>query len=290
MFITIQNEAITLTVDTLGAQMMSLQTVDGVEYLWQGDPQYWEDRAPVLFPFIARLYRDTYRLNGKSYKMKIHGFAASSEFAVKEQGEDFVTLRLENTPKTYAVYPCAFALDITYRLVDKTVEVIYEVINQDAQEMHFAIGGHPGFCVPLEDGERFEDYRLAFGEACVPDRIGFTEELLLSGCDQPYPLEHGKEISLDHSLFDEDAIILKNMAKKVTLCGTGKRSVTVEYPDMPYLGIWHWPKTDAPYVCIEPWTSLPARQDIEEEFSCKSDMIHLLTGETYKNMWSISVT
>ena len=290
MLLTIQNETLILTVDTLGAQMMGLKSADGVEYLWQGDPKYWADRAPVLFPFIAWLYRDAYRLQGKRYEMKIHGFAVASEFAVKEQGADFVTLRLENTPETYAIYPCAFALDITYRLVDKTVEVIYAVANKDTQEIHFAIGGHPGFCVPLEAGESFEDYRLVFEEACVPDRIGFTEELLLSGCDKPYPLVNGKEIPLKHSLFDENAIILKNMAKKVTLCGAGKRSVTVEYPNMPYLGIWHWPKTDAPYVCIEPWTSLPARQDVEEEFSCKSDMIHLPVGETYENIWTITVT
>lgn len=290
MLITIQNNALALTVDTLGAQMMSLQSADGCQYLWQGDPQYWGDRAPVLFPFIARLYRDTYRLNGKSYQMKIHGFAASSTFAVKERGEDFVTLRLENTEETYAVYACAFALDITYRIVGTRVEVMYSVSNRDANDMHFAIGGHPGFCVPLEEGERFEDYRLVFGEACAPDRIGFTDALLLSGCDKQYPLKNGDTLPLSHDLFDEDAIILKNMAKKVTLYSGGKRSVTVEYPDMPYLGIWHWPKTDAPYVCIEPWTSLPARQGVEEEFSCKSDMIHLAAGETYRNIWTITVT
>ena len=37
MQITIQNDALALTVDTLGAQMMSLQA-NGIEYLWQGDP------------------------------------------------------------------------------------------------------------------------------------------------------------------------------------------------------------------------------------------------------------
>lgn len=290
MLIAIKNQAITLTVDTMGAQMMSLCSADGCQYLWQGDPKYWEDRAPVLFPFIARLYRETYRLNGQEHRMKIHGFAASSEFSVAEQGLDFVTMRLESTANTYAIYPVEFALDITYRLIGTTVEITYCVKNNSGQEMHFGIGGHPGFCVPLEKGESFEDYQLVFGENCVPDRVGFTEELLLSGCDEVYPLKDGRSIALSHDLFNEDAIILKNMARKVTLCGKGKRSVTVAYPDMPYLGIWHWPKTDAPYVCIEPWTSLPARQGVEEEFSCKSDMIHLAAGKTYKNTWTITIT
>ena len=112
MLIAIKNQAITLTVDTMGAQMMSLCSADGCQYLWQGDPKYWEDRAPVLFPFIARLYRETYRLNGQEHRMKIHGFAASSEFSVAEQGLDFVTMRLESTADTYAVYPVEFALEV----------------------------------------------------------------------------------------------------------------------------------------------------------------------------------
>jgi len=67
------------------------------------------------------------------------------------------------------------------------------------------------------------------------------------------------------------------------------RSVTVSYPSMTYLGLWHAPKTEAPYICIEPWTSLPSRQDVVEEFSNKSDLVRLGAGEIYKNQWSITI-
>lgn len=91
-------------------------------------------------------------------------------------------------------------------------------------------------------------------------------------------------------MFDDDAIILKNMAREITLRSMASdRAVTVSYPDMSYLGIWHWPKTDAPYVCIEPWSSLPGRQDVVEELSCKSDLVHLTPGNTYHNTWSITI-
>lgn len=222
--------------------------------------------------------------------MGIHGFASSSEFVVADCGAAHMVLQLTSSPVTRAVYPFDFTLDITYHLTEATVEVTYCVRNMGNQTMHFGIGGHPGFRVPLEEGASFDDYTLKFGEACVPDRIGFTQDLLLSGCDLPYPLQNGDTIPLTHSLFDEDAVILRNMAKEVTLCANGKRSVTVAYPDMNYLGIWHWPRTDAPYVCIEPWTSLPARQDVEEELSCKSDLIHLPAGKTYTSTWTITVT
>ena len=52
---TIENEQLTLSVDSMGAQMMHICSRDGREYLWQGDPAYWPDRAPTLFPFIGRL-------------------------------------------------------------------------------------------------------------------------------------------------------------------------------------------------------------------------------------------
>ena len=55
MIYTIQNEFLTVRVEDLGAQLSSIQTPDGTEYLWQGDPDIWARRAPILFPFIARL-------------------------------------------------------------------------------------------------------------------------------------------------------------------------------------------------------------------------------------------
>lgn len=50
------------------------------------------------------------------------------------------------------------------------------------------------------------------------------------------------------------------------------------------------PKTDAPYLCIEPWRSLPSRQDVVEEFDCKSDLVHLAPGGEYQNCWKVAVT
>lgn len=290
MLITVQNAHIALTVDTLGAQMMSIRSADGCEYLWQGDPAYWEDRAPTLFPFIGRLWNNSYTHRGKPYQMGIHGFAAAAEFTPVEQKSDYLQLSITNTAASLQMYPFAFTLNIGYRLVNNTIEISYSVHNQGSETMPFGIGGHPGFRVPLEAGERFEDYRLEFGLECQPDRVGFTPAVYLSGHDESFPLENGKTLSLSHTLFDEDAIILKNMARQVTLCSAvSQRAVTVSYPDMSYLGFWHWPRTDAPYVCIEPWSSLPGRQDVIEELSCKSDLIHLAPGKEYQNTWSITI-
>ena len=120
--------------------------------------------------------------------------------------------------------------------------------------------------------------------------MGFTPQVFLSGQDQPYPLKEGKYLPLRHDLFDEDAVILKNMSREITLRSrVSPHGVQVSYPDMPYLGLWHVPNTDAPYLCIEPWSSLPARQNVVEDFACKSDLIQLGPGKTYINTWSITI-
>lgn len=289
MLLTIDNGCLQLTVDTLGAQMMNLK-YQGTEYLWQGDSKYWSDRAPILFPFIARLTNDSYTFHGKLYPMTIHGFANASEFLVAEQSEDTLVLELRSNEKTLQQYPIQFALRVIFRLKGNALETTYHVENHSETTMPFGIGGHPGFKVPVGKNEKFEDYYLEFSETCQPDRVGFTPAVYLSGHDERYPLEEGKRIPLSHGLFDEDAVILKNMAREVRLCSkASNHSVTVSFPKMPYLGIWHWPHTDAPYVCIEPWSSLPSRQDVVEELSCKSDLVQLESGCTYENTWAITL-
>lgn len=289
MDITIKNENLSLTVDTVGAQMMHL-LAEGTEYLWQGDPKYWSDRAPHLFPFIGRLTNNSYRLGSAVYPMTIHGFACVSDFAVIEVSEDRLVLELRDSKETRKQYPFAFSLQITYRLAGNRLDITYRIQNLSDVPMPFGIGGHPGFRVPLVDGETFEDYAIHFTHPCQPDRVGFTPAVYLSGHDEKYPLAEDTRIDLRHDLFDEDAIILKNVSREVTLrSNKSGKGVCVSFPKMPYLGIWHWPKTDAPYVCIEPWTSLPSRQDIVEDFYCKSDMLQLEPQCAYTNTWSITV-
>ena len=288
MLVMIQNDQICVTVDTLGAQLMSIRSAEGIEYLWQGDAKYWSDRAPILFPFIGRLTKNSYQYKGKQYAMEIHGFANKMDFEPVEQGCDYLVLELKSTMVTITRYPFDFTLRVIYALNRNKIEVVYQVENRSDRYMPFAIGGHPGFRVPLLPEESFEDYELEFTRPCQPDRVGFTPAVFLSGHDEAYPFE--KKLNLRHDLFDEDAIILKNMDREITLRSrVSHRGVCLSYPDMSYLGIWHWPKTDAPYVCIEPWCSLPSREGEIAVFEEQEDLIRLPAGDTYRNVWTIQI-
>ena len=244
----------------------------------------------MLFPFVARLKDKTYTVNGGTYQMKIHGFASACEFEVAEQTESRVTFVLRDNEVTRAQFPFAFLFKVRYALKESTVEVTYTVDNPEDEMLHFGLGGHPGFNVPLKEGTSFEDYYLRFSQPCEPDRVGFSSEILVSGVDKRYELEGGQIIRLRHDLFDHDAIVLKNMAKSVTIASDKtKRYVTVSYPQMPYVGFWHAERKAAPYVCVEPWVSLPARDGVIEDFACKGDLIHLPGHGSYENTWYITI-
>ena len=286
----IQNEFLAVTVNERGAELWSILGRDGTEYLWQGDEKYWGDRALTIFPFVARLWQGQYRIDNQTYAMPIHGCAPTSQFALAEKTNRRMVFELMDNNETMKQYPRRFVFRAIYELEDNELAVTYEVENRDEKPMYFGLGGHPGFNVPLEKGKHLEDYRLRFSEACEPVRVGFSEDCFVNGEDKPYALEQGCLLPLHHGLFDEDAIVLKNMAREVTLeAEGGKHSITVAYPDLPYLGIWHMPKTDAPYVCIEPWSSLPSAHGQTTVFEEKPDLIRLESSQIYRNRWTIAI-
>lgn len=289
MTFTMKNQDLTVTVSEDGAELQEIRDAAGTEYLWNGDAAYWCDRAPNLFPYVARLPEGKYLLDGEEHQMRIHGIAPYRRFRVIAQDAARMVLELRSDVQTLAEYPRAFAFRVIYALEGKRLNVTYEVENMDTRAMFFGLGGHLGFHVPLAEGKCFEDYRLRFAEPCSPKRVGFTADCFVTGEDTPFALLNGTDLPLRHDLFDDDAIVLRDMAREVTLQSDDAHAVTVRYPQMRYLGIWHMPRTDAPYVCIEPWLSLPAHAGRKAVLEEQTDLVRLAPGETYRNCWSIEI-
>ena len=304
MIYTLKNSEMEVQVSSMGGELVSLRDADQTEYIWIGDARYWKRHAPQLFPCIGRLTNNQYRMDGALHEMGQHGFLRDYELTKVEREEQDIALdgvadpagaaalhlQLMSDASTRQLYDRDWTVDIFYRLCGKMLNVKFQLRNRDARTMRFGYGIHPGFNVPLNPALHFEDYRLDFHEASTPKQMELTERYTISGGMHDYTLEEGRYLPLQHSLFDHDAIILKDMPHTVTL-GSQKdeKKVTVTFPDMPYLGIWHAPETDAPFVCIEPWSSLPSTDGIIDEFETKSDFITVEPEETYMNSWSISI-
>jgi len=286
----ISNEFLKVKADAEGAILWSVTDKDGFEYIWQGDDRYWNEHGANLFPYIARLWEKSYIFQGKTYHMDIHGFLPYDEMELVEQKADSLTLRLVSSPETRKQYPFEFTLDITWKLEGEKITITYQVKNTDDKKMYFGIGGHPGFQIPIEKNLKFEDYRIDFGEDPKPRRILFSEDCFVLEEDEAFALEEGRYLNLEHNLFDDDAIVLKEMPREVTLeSAKGSKKITVAFPDMDYLGIWHWPHVEVDYVCIEPWSSLPSRKNVVEDLEKQADLLSLESGQEYTNTWSITI-
>ena len=290
MIYIIENDKLKIKISSMGAELQSVRRIeDDTEYLWQGDPNYWAGRATNLFPICGRLYEGKYTFEGKAYEMMLHGFAKLQEFEVIHQDTTAITLRLTETEETLAMYPFRFTFDIAYNLSGEELSIALIVRNLDDKAMRFAVGGHPGFNLPLEEGKAFEDYFVEFDEACDAKRICFSDTCFYVEDAEPFALENGTTLRMHHGLFDRDAIFLQDTAKGVTLqCADGKRSVRLSYPEMPFVGLWHKPHSDAPYVCIEPWTGLPSVDGKVDDLATKTPMHTLEPQEAYRNVYTIT--
>ena len=289
-YLTIQSGKISVIANSVGAVLHSIKK-DGIEYLWQGDEKYWKEQDKNLFPYVGRLTEEKYLYNGKEYPMSIHGFCTDKDFEVENQTDSSVDLILNDSAFTYERYPFHFSFRISYSVEGNTLKKSCSVKNTGDCEMFFGLGSHPGFNVPLNGEGKFSDWYFEFPEESSPVRIGFDQTTYrLNDVNTDYPLENGKILRLDHSAFDMDAIVLQNMPKEVTLkSDKSGHSVTASYPDMEFLGLWHKPYSDAPYVCIEPWLSLPSHTDFIENIEKQKYLVHLPAGKEYTNTISFEI-
>jgi galactose mutarotase-like enzyme len=281
---TITNSGLTVSVKTCGAELCSIRSADGFEYLWQADPAVWNRHAPVLFPMVGKLRGGRYELNGKTYEMPPHGFARDMDFALTEKSGTSMTFQLLPTAGTRTVYPFEFSLNIIYRLNGSTLHIQYEVRNTGSSSMPFSIGAHPGFTLPGPVDECF----LEFSKAETLCSRLLTCKGLLS--DKTIPvMKNSNLLPLSKTLFDRDALIfLDAKSDKLTLgAKNSPHRLTVEFPGLPQLGIWA--KPGAPFVCIEPWYGYADPEQPYGDIANKPGIRLLQAGETFSCQHQISI-
>lgn len=274
----IENQHLKVTVKDKGAEITSvIAKKTGIEYIWQADEKVWNRHAPILFPFVGRLKDGTFRHNDKTYTMGQHGFARDSKFSVHERLTDSITFILAPNGDFKDVYPFSFELQLTYQLFESQLSISYKVKNLDANKMYFSIGGHPGFNVPLTEGETFEDYYIKMTPETSRQRLFLDGPYLAT--DKTVEVAQNK-FPLQRDLFLNDAIIFKTPEPTTVTLASDKseHGVTMSYEDFEYLGIWTKPQEDATYVCLEPWCGLADRSDSDGELERKTAIQSLEPG------------
>ena len=288
MLYTLQNDILTVAVSDVGAEIHSVKRGE-CEYIWVGDPAFWSSHAPLLFPVCGRFYEGKYTCEDKTYEIPCHGFIRKAPLTLECINNTSICFRVDATEETKKIYPFDFTLKIWHILEGESITTRFEIENTGDVLLPATVGGHPGFNVPLGGEGSFEDYYLAFGKVCSPDQIEISPRGLFTGKKTAYPLKDGKILPLSHKLFEIDGIFLSRMDSTVTLkSNKSERAVTLEYPDMPYLGIWHPSACEAPFVCIEPWCGLPGYDGEMEDITTRHDMFHILPGKTQTVQFKMS--
>lgn len=284
--INISNQNLTLQISPLGAELQSI-IKDGVQYLWQGDPNIWRNKAPVLFPIVGALKNGEYTYNGQTYSLPQHGFARSSMFEVSEVGKDKAIFTLRSSDQTKTNYPFDFEFNIGYYLKDNNIDVKYTVHNKTNGEMYFSIGSHEGFCCPIEQDETFTDYYMEFDAPVTHNRYLIVDKLIAS--ESKRFLENQSTFDLKHSYFDQDALVFKGVNSKSLSLKSKKSacSVKVQFKGFPFLGIWQ--KPGAAYVCIEPWYGMADSEDSSGDITIKEGIIKLKNCESFECVHSIEI-
>jgi len=285
--ITLKNLSLKVEICPLGAELQSI-IKDGVQYLWQGDPAIWKDRAPVLFPIVGGLKNGEYTYHGQTYKLPQHGFARSSSFEVKEADQAHAVFALHSSDETRKAYPFDFELNIGYYLKDNTIEVKYTVVNKTSGEMYFSIGAHEGYCCPIEKGEAFADYYMEFDQPVTHERYLIVDKLIAIEAEKF--LENQKTFDLKHDYFEVDALVFKDVQTKFLTLKSKKssRAVKVGFEGFPFLGIWQ--KPGAPYICIEPWYGIADSVTASGDITQKEGILRLDEGKSLKCVHIIEIT
>jgi galactose mutarotase-like enzyme len=244
---TISDGNFSASIHHLGAELFSFKnTKTNVEYMWEGNPDFWPKHSPILFPIVGTLKNNTYTHKNLKYKLPRHGFARECNFERIRITENSATFSLSSTPQYLAVYPFPFELQIKYTLESNCLQLTYNIINIGSYKLPFSIGAHPALALP----GNFEDYSIVFEKEEILSYHRLKNNLITDKTS--VLVSQDKKVSLNYELFKDDALIFKKLeSKSITILKNNVAQLRVQFPNFPHLGIWT--KVNAPFLCIEPW-------------------------------------
>lgn len=251
----------------------------GREWLWSGDPAWWNRVSPLLFPIVGALRGGTFTHGGQSYALPRHGFARDLPWTPVEHTAEAVRLRLVDTESTRAVYPFPFQLDVGYRLGPDSLHLQATLTNPGSEDLPASFGLHPAFRWPLDPAFPKDAHHVRF-EHPEPGPLRRLEGDLLGGT-APSPVE-GRDLPLSDDLFSQDALVWEGPRSRSLVYGVpGGPALRLAW-DLPQLALWS--KPGAPFLCLEPWQGHADPEDFDGPLLDKPGVVRVPPGET--RVWS----
>ena len=291
MLIALSNAVFSAQIAPHGAELRSLVRLsDNKEYIWQRDPKFWGDSAPMLFPICGRLNDHRYTYAGKTYEMAFHGFLQSSTPVEIRREQDAVDLIFCDNETTYGQYPFHFILTVRFALTELGLRCSVTVRNNDEKTMYYSVGAHPGFSLPIKDGCALEDHYLRFPEAGETRQAIIDNDGLFTGELPPYALATNHEIRLSEEQFAIDGIFLRGVGGVTELhCDGADEFVRVVCPMSEIVGTWKEYGADAKFLCLEPWCGYPSVTGVADVLQEKLGMSALAPSQEREFFYNLEI-
>jgi galactose mutarotase-like enzyme len=282
----LENEYIQASFANKGAELRSLRSKkDNIDYLWNGDPNYWGKFSPVLFPIVGALKNNTYYYEDKAYQLTRHGFARDKDFEANQVSHTEVVFTLTHSDETLKVYPFQFILRLRYKLLASTLSCTYEVFNPADSRLLFSVGAHPAFATSIQSDIRYTHYFLQFNKDSALTYHKINHDLI---DNETAVIElDDRKLPLKHELFYDDALVLKSLKSDCISIRNDKNphGIHFRFKDFPFFGIWAAKNAD--FVCLEPWCGIADGVDHNQNLKDKEGMTSLAPNESWSRTWEV---
>ncbi len=267
---TLSSNSLQVIISDLGAELISVTDhLSRFQFIWQGNNDIWPRHAPVLFPIVGKLNKNSIQIKQQKYSLGQHGFARDLRFEPIEIYSNLIKFMLESSEQTKEFFPFDFKFFITYEINLNALSITYSVLNTGMEKMYFSVGAHPGFNLPTSD---IKSYQIIFEKEEFPERYLLSDGLLNGEKDKINM--HQQVLPLNNDLFLKDAIVLKSFKSNwiKLLQMDGKFEIHMDCPGFPFMGIWTKPQCED-FICLEPWQGIADSVGFEGDISEKEGIL-----------------
>jgi len=245
--------------------------------------------TPVLYPTPNRVKNGVFEYNGRFYDQLKHGRRIFEHGLVYDEPWELVQVSADDDrailitkinwdrkSPLYDAFPFTHTLTLTYALFDRTIEMMYKILNNGPVEIPYGFGLHPYF--QKLSGDQETSIKVP-----VTHVMEATEELLPTGKMIPI---HSANIDIDKMSpvgdYDLDHVFLRALDGGPAVIQYLKQNFKLEITstnDFSYFVVYSPKKT--PYFCIEEQTcSTNAHNLYNLGFHKESGLKFVGSGET----------
>lgn len=253
--LTDETNGVRLIVSRLGAELISVarrnSAGDWIGFLNRdneiGPPEKgWANHATVMGYYLHRIKDEQSLYRGREIRGGTHSFLRGKVWHHAPSNYDGeLTYRITPADFSATEYPLKVSLDLTYRIEETRVVVVFRFTNNEPElTAHVGFGLHPGFAATSFDSFRFEMPAGIYRRHFSPNNYlsGETEDIHFAGGEMPF-----ERAKLPGSYILE----FVDVPDRIFIFSDppSGRVVKIDLTSVPYLTLW---SDGGPFLCIEP--------------------------------------